>query len=84
VAQYNIYECEGNKAEADLDADCIAKQAFVFSMIGMSKRDRFCLLGINLSQSQTDTSHLHALLDCLATLYSTSRDRNLDIYHITS
>lgn len=27
VAQYYIYECEGNKAEADLDADCILKQA---------------------------------------------------------
>jgi hypothetical protein len=37
VAQYNIYECEGNKAEADLDADRIAKQAFVFSMIGNVK-----------------------------------------------
>jgi hypothetical protein len=35
MAQYNICECEGNKAEAGLDADCIAKQAFVFSMIGM-------------------------------------------------
>jgi hypothetical protein len=40
VAQYNICECEANKAEADLDADCIAKQAFVFSMIGMLKPDK--------------------------------------------
>jgi hypothetical protein len=84
VVQYNTYECEGNKAEVDLDADCIAKQAFVFSMISISKPDKFCLLWINLSQSQIDASHLHALLDCLATLYSNLRDRNFDIYHITS
>lgn len=71
VGQYYIYECEGNKAEADLDADCIAKQAFVFSTIDVSKPDRCCILWTNLSQAQIYANHLHTLLDCLVTLYLT-------------